>query len=76
MSAAVRSVLSCVLLRVLQSVLPVGGVHGFAVVSPSGKVAGSPDVVQSIAREDASTPDHSWPKQEPASSRMAKRVLI
>jgi hypothetical protein len=30
----------------------VGGVHGFVVVSPSGKVGGSPAPVQLIARLD------------------------
>ena len=39
----------------------VGGVHGFGVVSPSGKVAGSPALDQSIARLGASTPDHACP---------------
>src|SRR5271157_794523 len=39
----------------------VGGVHGFGVVSPSGRVAGSPAWLQSIARLDARMPDHAWP---------------
>ncbi len=39
----------------------VGGVHGFGVVSPSGRVAGSPDFAQSIARLDARIPDHACP---------------
>jgi hypothetical protein len=34
-----------------------GGVHGFAVVSPSGRVAGSPAFDQSIARLFAMIPD-------------------
>src|ERR1035441_9004246 len=39
----------------------VGGVQGFGVVSPSGRVAGSPACVQSIARLGASVPDHACP---------------
>src|SRR5271169_6537323 len=39
----------------------VGGVQGFGVVSPSGRVAGSPAFPQFIARLDASMPDHACP---------------
>ena len=42
-------------------VVLVGGVHGFGVVSPSDKVAGSPAVPQSIARLDERILDHDWP---------------
>jgi hypothetical protein len=39
----------------------VGGVQGFGVVSPSGKVAGSPALDQLIARLDDRTLDHCCP---------------
>lgn len=39
----------------------VGGVHGLGVVSPSGKLAGSPALLQSIARLFARMPDHACP---------------
>ena len=38
-----------------------GGVHGFGVVSPSGRVAGSPALDQLIARLDERTFDHDCP---------------
>jgi len=38
-----------------------GGVQGFAVVSPSGRVAGSPALDQLPARLDARIFDHDWP---------------
>jgi len=39
----------------------VGGVHGFGVVSPSGKVAGRPALLQSMARLGANIPDQACP---------------
>ena len=36
----------------------VGGVHGFGVVSPSGSVAGSPALVQFVARPEERMLDH------------------
>jgi len=38
-----------------------GGVQGFGVVSPSGSVAGRPELDQSHAREDERIPDHACP---------------
>jgi hypothetical protein len=38
-----------------------GGVHGFAVVSPSGRVGGSPAFFQSMARLGANIPDQACP---------------
>ena len=38
-----------------------GGVHGFAVVSPSGRVGGSPAWFQSKARLGANIPDQDCP---------------
>ena len=52
-------------LRVDPHCVRVGGVQGFDVVSPSGKVAGSPALPQSIARLDASVPDHACPYDNP-----------
>jgi len=45
-----------------------GGVHGFGVVSPSGKVAGSPALDQSIARLEASMFDHACPYESAGSN--------
>jgi hypothetical protein len=45
----------------------VGGVHGFNVVSPSGRVAGNPAFVQSIALLEERMPDQgccAWAKKE------------
>jgi hypothetical protein len=39
----------------------VGGVHGLAVVSPLGSVAGNPAVLQSIARLEERMPVHDCP---------------
>jgi hypothetical protein len=39
----------------------VGGVHGFRVVSPSGRVACKPAWLQSMARLLEITPDHGCP---------------
>jgi hypothetical protein len=47
----------------------VGGVHGLAVVSPSGKLAGSPAFDQSIARLDERMPDHACPYESAGNNR-------
>src|SRR6266446_7958708 len=46
---------------VTHCVRPAGGVQGFAVVSPYGRVAGSPAWLQSIARLGARMPLHDCP---------------
>ena len=55
----------------------VGGVQGFGVVSPSGRVGGSPPPVQLIARLDERIPDHACPKQgEESKKKMSKNLVI
>jgi hypothetical protein len=56
----------------------VGGVQGFAVVSPSGSVAGSPAFVHVPALLVARMFDHDWPKHgtEKRMSRNKRRILF
>jgi hypothetical protein len=53
-----------------------GGVHGFAVVSPSGNVAGSPAPVHVIARLDEMTPDHACPKHGTELKKKISKNLV
>jgi hypothetical protein len=54
----------------------VGGVQGFGVVSPSGRVGGSPAPVQLIARLGERIPDHACPKQGDESKKKMSNNLV
>ena len=54
----------------------VGGVQGFVVVSPSGRVGGSPAPVQLIARLGERIPDQACPKQGEESKRKMSKNLV
>jgi hypothetical protein len=57
----------------------IGGVHGFAIVSPSGSVAGSPALLQLIARLGGRTVDQGFcartkaENESDAAKRMGKK---
>jgi len=53
-----------------------GGVHGLAVVSPSGSVGGSPAYDQSIARLGARMPDQDWPKHGIENARKSRQNFV